>query len=531
MYRIILCQKYLLRRRLTILSTIGVLLGVGTLVVVLAVMSGFVKEVREASRGGLSDVIIEADIAGFAYYDELAALVRQHPNVVDATPVIQLFGLARITADHTTPYPGASTTRVCLILGIRPEEFARVSRFREYMVQPLSADPATGADGEPVAPGFEISDQTVLRIFRRLQRISPRWTDDEVLTLFRSTVGLADDVERPLVLARLRQFIAERSDDEIPPGAIPGIALVSYDAPPVARQVDPNVAEKPVLLSDVGSELVLTTLPITAGGDLAGTGRSVSPQMAAFTIVNHFQSRLYEFDRQNVYVPFAEAQRLGRLGESPTEFSVMHPPRAHQLLVRLKDYDQAAESIADFRRIYADLRPNDPFKNTYMTFSTWEQKQAMILSVVTMQRNLMVILLGLIILVAGFLIGATLAMIVKEKTRDIGILKSLGAGDGGVAGIFLLYGFTVGAVGSTMGLVAGLLFIDNIDAVAAKLSSILGYSVFPAAAYGFDKIPRDVDPLSTATVVIGAILVAVASSTVAAWRASRMQPVEALRYE
>lgn len=547
MYRVVLCLKYLLRRRLTILSTVGVLLGVGTLVVVLAVMNGFVKEVREASRGGLSDVIIESDIAGFAYYDELAELLREHPNVEHATPVIQFFGLAHIAADPTTPYPGATTTRVCLILGIKPEEFSQVSRFSEYMVrQPSGGEAgntgeASGGTGGKVQD-FEIDDEMLLKIYRRQERITSRRTDDEVLLLFSSMQGLDEGLPRAELLSRMRQYLQKRYDEvleewldePLPAGCVPGLSLVSYDAPEVARQVDPNAGGEPILLMGRGSRITLTTIPVTSAGGLSGVWGTVSAQTAEFTIVNHFKSRLYEFDRQNIYIPFEEAQRLGRLGAAPIKIDGverMRPAHAHQLLVKLKDYSQASESIADFRRIYDELRPGDRFKHNYMTFSTWEQKQAMILSVVTMQRNLMVILLGLIILVAGFMIGATLSMIVKEKTRDIGILKSLGGSDSGVASIFLLYGFTIGTVGSTLGLAAGLVFVDHIDLLAEKLSDFLGYSVFPAAAYGFDRIPRDVNPLANGTIVAGAILVAVLCSVVAAWRASRMQPVEALRYE
>ncbi len=529
MYSIILCLQYLLRRRLTILSTIGVLLGVGTLVVTLAVMSGFLKEIRKASRGGLSDVIIESDIAGFPYYDELADEIRKHPNVVDATPVVQLFGLARISADPHTRYAGAVTSRVSVIIGVRPDEFARVSQFTDFVTTPTDTSPETG---QPLPPDFEVDDEVVLRMYRRLQPylLVSRMSDDELLMLFRSSLRLSDDLERDALIDRMRQWIEEEHlGGDSPVGCIPGIELVSYDPPEVSQQVDPN-SEK-LLLADIGSEIVLTTLPITSSGDLDTMGRNVSPQMGAYTIVNHFKSRLYEFDQKNIYIPFTEAQRLGRLGETPTELGTMAPARASQLLIRLKDYGQARESISEFRQIYAQLRPGDPYKHRFLTFSTWEEKQAMILGVVQMQRNLMIILLGLIILVAGFLIGATLSMIVKEKTRDIGIMKSLGASDTGVAGIFLLYGFIIGAVGSVLGLVAGLVFVARIDRIADFLSSLLGYPVFPPQAYGFDRIPRDVDPVANATVVIGAILVAVCCSAVAAWRASRMQPVEALRYE
>jgi len=148
-----------------------------------------------------------------------------------------------------------------------------------------------------------------------------------------------------------------------------------------------------------------------------------------------------------------------------------------------------------------------------------------------MERTLMVMVVGLVVLVAAFLIGAMLSMIVKEKTRDIGILKSLGASNFGVAQIFLLYGLIVSTAGALLGLAAGLVFTDNIDAIERWLSAMLDREIFARGVYYFDGIPTHVDQFHTAAVVIGAILMAVLCSAVAAYRAARLQPVEALRYE
>jgi lipoprotein-releasing system permease protein len=137
----------------------------------------------------------------------------------------------------------------------------------------------------------------------------------------------------------------------------------------------------------------------------------------------------------------------------------------------------------------------------------------------------------MIVAVAGFGILAIFYMIVVEKTRDIGILKSLGASRMGVMGIFLAYGLSLGLVGSGVGMVAGLLFVHYINQIAAGLAWITGQPVFDPKIYYFYKIPAIVEPMTVAWIVAGALGIAVAASVLPARRAARLHPVEALRYE
>ncbi|MCG8584151.1 MAG: FtsX-like permease family protein, partial [Pirellulales bacterium] len=131
----------------------------------------------------------------------------------------------------------------------------------------------------------------------------------------------------------------------------------------------------------------------------------------------------------------------------------------------------------------------------------------------------------------GFGILAIFFMIVVEKTRDIGILKSLGASGRGVMSIFLAYGLSLGAVGAGVGLVLGLVFVRYINEIANFLSRASGKPVFDQQIYFFHKIPAIVNPVTVAWIVAGAMIIAVVASVFPAMRAARMHPVEALRYE
>jgi len=162
---------------------------------------------------------------------------------------------------------------------------------------------------------------------------------------------------------------------------------------------------------------------------------------------------------------------------------------------------------------------------------TWRDKQGPLLAAVWMETAILNVLLFLIIAVAGFGILAIFYMIVVEKTRDIGILKSLGAPGRGVMGIFLAYGLSLGLIGSGVGLAIGLLIVRYINEIADLLGKITGRPVFDPSIYYFYKIPTIIVPSTIGWIVVGAVGIAVAASILPARRAARLHPVEALRYE
>ena len=147
-----------------------------------------------------------------------------------------------------------------------------------------------------------------------------------------------------------------------------------------------------------------------------------------------------------------------------------------------------------------------------MKVSTWEEKQGPLLEAIKVEKGILNVLLFLIIAVAGFGILAIFAMIVVEKTRDIGILKALGASNGGVMKIFLGYGLLLGLVGAGLGTSLGLLITVFINEIEKFLGRITGQDIFPRDVYYFDKIPTYIQPSAVMMVNIGAIGIAVVFS-------------------
>ena len=174
----------------------------------------------------------------------------------------------------------------------------------------------------------------------------------------------------------------------------------------------------------------------------------------------------------------------------------------------------------------------DDLHPAFFRVYTWEQKQGPLLGAVAIEQSILNILLFFIIAVAGFGILAIFSMIVVEKTRDIGVMKALGASTAGIRGIFLGYGLLLGAVGSGVGMAGGLLFVRYINEIERALErQSLHRKVFDDTIYYFDKIPTVVQPFTVFWIVTGALLIAVAASIWPAQRAAHLHPVRSLRYE
>jgi lipoprotein-releasing system permease protein len=254
---------------------------------------------------------------------------------------------------------------------------------------------------------------------------------------------------------------------------------------------------------------VMVTVP-TAG----------TPPKAAslnFTVVDFYESRMSEYDSNFIFVPLEELQTMRGMIDPQSGVS-------HVTAIQIRLHDEADGLLV------RDLLRSE-FPAGYYGVQTWRDKQGPLLAAVSMQTAILNVLLFLIIAVAGFGILAIFCMIVAEKTRDIGILKSLGAPSRGILAIFLAYGLSLGVVGSGAGLVIGLLFVANINHIADALARVTGHEVFDPTIYYFQEIPTIVEPFTLGWIVAGAMLIAVVASIVPARRAARLHPVEALRNE
>jgi lipoprotein-releasing system permease protein len=234
------------------------------------------------------------------------------------------------------------------------------------------------------------------------------------------------------------------------------------------------------------------------------------PYKKDLTVTGLYRSGMYEYDTAFCFVTLSQAQRLFGVGDTIAGIEVkIEDPLKAELLAR--DISYALEG-AFWVRSWMDLN---------RTF----------LAALRHEKIIMAVILILIIVVAAFNIASTLIMVVMEKTRDIGILKSIGTPAISIMGIFIIDGLLVGGIGTFFGVVFGYALANSLDSVVNFMGRVFGITLFPSDIYYFDKIPVDISVFDTCWIAGSAIALSLVASLYPAWQASRLHPVEALRYE
>ena len=255
----------------------------------------------------------------------------------------------------------------------------------------------------------------------------------------------------------------------------------------------------------VGDKVIL----ISPAEDLLPGGAGARREK--FTVAGIFKSGMAQYDLELAYVSLPAAQRFFNLGEAVTGISLV--------------VDDVEEAHAVRNRL-SEIFTYPPF-----IVRSWMELNKPLFSAIRVEKNLMFIIVTLIIVVAALNIASTLIVTVKEKTKAIGIFKSLGMTEASIRRIFVVLGMTIGLVGIVAGVLGGLLLIANINHVAAFLSARFGIEVFPPDVYYFESIPARADFRETMIIAACALLISVLASLYPAWQAARLEPVQALRYE
>ncbi len=386
------------------ISIAGIALGVAALIIVLSVMNGFQKEVRDRMLSVISHIELQsADGAALPDWQAIAAAARQDPQVQAAAPFVAAQALVGL----------GSELRGALVRGISPAE--------EATVTPL---------------GAQQSD-----------------------------------------MLRLLQ-----------PGAW-NLVLGGE----LARSLGARVGDKVVVVSPSGQ--------VTPAG--------VVPRLKQFTLVGTFDSGHDEVDRTLALVHLDDAARLFRLeGATGVQLRLADVNTAHHVGASLQER----------------LGPTVKVQDWTFTHRTW-------FDAVQVEKRLMGIILMLIVAVAAFNLVSTLVMTVTDKRADIAILRTLGASPQSIMAIFLVQGAAAGIIGTGAGAALGLLVAYNIDTLVPAIERLLGMAFLPANIYIISRMPSQ--PLATdiVPVVVVALLLAMLAALYPSWRASRINPAQALRYE
>jgi lipoprotein-releasing system permease protein len=514
MYKLLLAWRYLRTRYIALASIISVTLGVGTLIVVNSVMAGFTREMHVRLKGILSDIVIEShSMDGLQnpawHFEEIRKVVGD--ELVGSTSAVHVPAMLNISVR------GQWSTRQVTLIGVDPATYADVSDFRQYLLHPENRKqisfrlreegygdekhelPPSGWKYRRLKTSYEREFQAQEKLFQAALNPGGATESPAGNSNMPRPQGPATGIPaNPLAAAaELEAAEFDKSREQFA-GIIIGIAIGSV------RQRDPEGKVLDYFLCRPGDDVVVTF-------PSAGTPpKAINDQC---TVVDFYESKMSEYDSGFAFVPLEWLQKQRVMGDSVTTIQLKLKP------------------TADLNAVRDRLRAHFPVDRFPYRIQTWRDMQGPLLAAVQMETTLLNILLFLIIAVAGFGILATFFMIVVEKTKDIGILKALGAQSRGVMSIFLSYGFSLGLAGSGAGMIGGLLFVAYINQIAKLIEIVTGHEVFDPTVYYFQQIPTDVEPLTVAGVVFGAVLIAVMASVLPALRAARLHPVEALRYE
>jgi lipoprotein-releasing system permease protein len=188
-------------------------------------------------------------------------------------------------------------------------------------------------------------------------------------------------------------------------------------------------------------------------------------------------------------------------------------------------YTDNPDKIVQYRQMVTDAAKRPIF------MIDWRQRNATFFSALQVERNVMFLILTLIVLVAAFNIASSLIMLVKDKGRDIGILRTMGASQGSIMRVFLITGAAIGVIGDLVGFLVGLLVCLNIESIRQFMSWLTNTELFSPELYFLSRLPADLDVGETTAVVVMALALSLLATLYPSWRAARLDPVEALRYE
>jgi len=525
MYQALLTRRYLFSKVMPLLAALAVTLCTAMVLIVWSVMGGFLNMLLSSGRAMIGDVSITypAELGGIPNYQLVIEELLKQPEVDAATPTLETYALLGLPDGDK---------RFVILIGIEPDGYDAVTGYFDRIYwRPL--------EGEELERARRIE-----------QQLREAWDAGEP----ERAAALEDQLDRRVEIApddqlliwgkAMRRPSMTGDPNIIRPAVVPGVMVSQYNRRTRAGHLDPRYFLP-------NRDISLTVLAFSRRGTTIGAETRTLP------VANEFESGLFDADSRWMLMPLAELQQMLKLDAAvrisgvPTvtidpdtgeeriadpEILGSEPARASNILIRATDGTTPQQLKAIATRVYHELRedpelllPRIPEGLIY----TWEEKPGLagFIAAVKKETVLVLFLFGIISLVAVFLVFAIFWAMISEKTKDIGVLRAIGASKWGVAWLFLRYGMAIGIVGAITGLIIALLVVSNINAIHSWMGSALGIEIWNPETYYFSEIPSDLEASKAIIVVVAAILSSLVGALVPALRAAWMDPVTALRFE
>jgi lipoprotein-releasing system permease protein len=385
-------------------SFLGIMLGVATLIIVMAVMNGFRKELLDKILGLNGHLLIQPLEKPLSDWEEVAARISKVKGIRLASPIVEGQALA------SSPFNAGGV----LVRGIRLMDLQKLPSIAKNIKQGTLEG---FDDGQGVAIGRRLADQLSLRAGDNISLVAPR-------------------------------------------GAV--------------------------------------------------TPMGTTPRIKVYKVAAVFEIGMSEYDGAIVFMPLKEAQAyFNRAGD----------------VTAIEVYTDNPDRIDSYRKLVTEAAQRPIF------MIDWRQRNATFFNALQVERNVMFLILTLIVLVAALNIVSGLIMLVKDKGQDIAILRTMGASQGAIMRVFLITGASIGVVGTIVGFLLGVVVCLNIETIRQFLSWLTNTELFSPELYFLSKLPADMDTGETAAVVVMALTLSLLATLYPSYRAARLDPVEALRYE
>jgi lipoprotein-releasing system permease protein len=432
MYKLTLILKYLHRKLGPMFAALAVMLCTAMVIIVISVMGGFLDLLQTSARQLTGDVSVMArSMTGFAYYEELAEQIEALPEVSAVSSVVSTFGMINLDGQ----------TMGVNIMGIEPTDFSKIVRYEDTLM----------------------------------------WSAKDIYERYGFEPD-GDDAPDPGADLHAQAMALKPAAIDMP-GVVIGVEVNPWHYRDEKGQYDFSN-------SAVQQMAALTVLPLTERGAPAEIG----PSYIKAAVLNEFKSGLYDIDKSQVFVRFEVLQRLlgmdrqeGKKFDPETGDELpgvsVRPARASEVVVKGAEgytleqvYAAVQGAVGEYAKAHPDYVPP--------AVRTWEQRHAQFINAVKNEKGMVTFLFIIISIVAVVMVATTFYMTVLEKTRDIGVLRAVGASQAGVMSLFLGYGLAVGVVGSFLGLALAVSVVWHLNEIQFWLANHLGVSAHYAWCAG-----------------------------------------------